>query len=473
MSGEEKRVGRQFPTRSVVLPYTDSKGGEALLFYDQSKRKTMPWQQSMLYDIMAVDEDGLWRHIKFGWSIPRRNGKSEILIMRADHGLKHGEAVLYTAHLTNTSTSAFLKMLRLLSEQGFTENDDYKVNRSKGQEHIEWLKGGGGYINFRTRTGNGGLGEGYDLLIIDEAQEYTSDQETALQYVVTDSQNPQTLMCGTPPTAVSKGTVFLKYRREVLSGNSSDCGWAEWGVTKLSAVDNIDLWYECNPSLGLILAERSVRAENRKDEVDYNIQRLGLWLSYNQKSAISREEWRSLLISRPELPKEPCICMGVKFAKGTSNVSLSAAVKTSEGKIFVEAIDCRPSREGSSWILPYLRNPHVRKVVIDGANGQTLLAGDMKKAGIKIEPILPKVGEIIEANTMFERAVLSGALCHSDQPSLEQIVANCEHRSIGSSGGFGYSSILEGADVSLLDSVLLAYWACANYKEKKKQRVSC
>nr|WP_296567168.1 hypothetical protein [Ruminococcus sp.] len=32
--------------------------------------------------------------------------------------------------------------------------------RQKGGERIEMLKGGKGYINFRTRTGTGGLGEG-------------------------------------------------------------------------------------------------------------------------------------------------------------------------------------------------------------------------------------------------------------------------------------------------------------------------
>lgn len=471
---DDKRIGRQFPTQSLVLPYTDTRGGEAILLYDQSTRKTMEWQQSLLYDIMATDDEGLWVHIKFGWSIPRRNGKSEVAIARAIWGLLHDEAVLYTAHLVNTSTASFVKIVRILGEMGYVENDDIKVNRQKGGEYIEMLKGGKGHINFRTRTGTGGLGEGYDLLIIDEAQEYTSDQETALQYTVTDSKNPQTLMFGTPPTAVSKGTVFQKYRKNVLTGKTTDNGWAEWGVRKLSDVEDVDLWYECNPSLGLILSERSVRGENREDQVDYNIQRLGLWLTYNQKSAISREEWRALISERTELPDKPSVFMGVKFAKGTANVSLAAAVKLSDGRIFVEAIDCRPTRDGNSWMMPYLRNPNIREIVIDGANGQTILADEMKDAGIKRKPILPKVAEVIEANSMFEKAVLTGTLCHSDQPSLEQIAANCEHRAIGTNGGFGYVSILEGADVSLLDAVLLAHWICAATKqEKKKQRVSC
>ena len=69
----DTRLGRQTPTISVVLPYTQSLGAEAVEIYNRSRRTAQPWQELMLEDIMAVDENGLWKHIKFGWSIPRRN----------------------------------------------------------------------------------------------------------------------------------------------------------------------------------------------------------------------------------------------------------------------------------------------------------------------------------------------------------------------------------------------------------------
>lgn len=50
--------------------------------------------------MMAVDDDGLWVHSKFGLSVPRRNGKSEIDKMRELRGLFHGEHILHTAHRT-------------------------------------------------------------------------------------------------------------------------------------------------------------------------------------------------------------------------------------------------------------------------------------------------------------------------------------------------------------------------------------
>lgn len=473
----EKRIGRQLPTRSVVLPYSETKGLEAVSVYNRSGRSAHDWQAQQIYDIMALNDDGLWLHMMYGFAVARRNGKTEIIVMRSDWGLTHGERILYTAHRTTTSHSTWEKVVKALSDAGYVEGTDFKTTKQYGLEHIEWLDGSGAVMNFRTRSSKGGLGEGYDLLIIDEAQEYTDDQETALKYLVTSSQfvhGPQTLLLGTPPTAVSAGTVFEKFRRDTLSGEKADSGWAEWSVSELSDTHNVDLWYETNPSLGLTLTERNIRSELKSDpfDVDLNIQRLGLWLNYNQKSAITRQEWRDLLIEgKPDIAVVK-LYIGIKYGKNTDTVSMAVAVKTADGKIFAEAIDCQPVRAGNSWMMPFLLNPHVENIVIDGASGQTILAAEMQDAGIRLKPVLPRVDDVIAACSMFEKGVFEHTICHADQPSLEQVVSNCSHRAIGSRGGFGYSSTLEDADITLLDAVTLAYWACATAKEKRVQRVS-
>ena len=469
---EETRRGRQTPTCSRILPYTHSLGSEAIGLYDRSGRTAQDWQALMLEDIMAVGEDGLWLHMKFGWSIPRRNGKSEILIMRAIWALTHGDRVLYTAHRTTTSHNAWEKVIERLSKAGFKEGEDFKTTKQMGLEHIEW-SGGEGIINFRTRSSKGGLGEGYDVLIIDEAQEYTADQESALKYVVTDSRNPQTLLCGTPPTAVSAGDVFLKLRRDTLCGKNEDAGWAEWSVPRLSDAHDPELWYETNPSLGTILTERTIRSELGDDQVDDNIQRLGLWLHYSQKSAISEKEWMDCCVPAPPKLAEPVkVYYGVKFAQKSGNVSLAAAVKTADGRVFVEAIDCRSIRDGNAWIIGYLRSNAAERIVIDGAAGAPLLLSDMQDAEVKCKSVQPKVAEIIAANALFEQELFDGKITHRGQPSLVQAVSHAEHRAIGTGGGFGYTSLLEAADVTLVEAATLAHWAAATVKERRKQVIS-
>ena len=170
-----EKLGRQTPTAAVVLPYTTTHGQEAIDLYNTTGRTAQQWQQLLLYDILAENEDGLWVHTKFGYSVPRRNGKNEIAAMRELYGLQRGENILHTAHRTTTSHAAWERLCSLLDKAKI----EYRSIRASGRESIR-LKSGEGRIEFRTRSSKGGLGEGFDLLIIDEAQEYTDDQESAL-----------------------------------------------------------------------------------------------------------------------------------------------------------------------------------------------------------------------------------------------------------------------------------------------------
>lgn len=461
----DTRIGRQSPTVSVILPYNATKGPEAVALYNGTERTVLEWQEALIYDIMAVNDEGYWAHQKFGYSVPRRNGKSEMVLARCLWGLKNGERILYTAHRASTSHSVWERLGRLCEKADITVVSSF---RAFGKEHLYCENGG--VIEFRTRTSTGGLGEGFDLLIIDEAQEYTPEQETALKYVVTDSLNPQTIMLGTPPTAISAGTVFPKFRKTVLQGGAYESGWAEWSVPEMSDAHDVDLWYETNPSLGTVLKERTIRSEIGEDNTDFNIQRLGLWLKYNQKSAISRNEWETLCVdSLPDL--EGQLFVGVKFGHDGNNVSLSIAAKTKDGKIFVEAYGCRPIKAGITWIINFIDKADVRKVAVDGKNGIGLFEDAMKKAKLG-KPEVPTVAQIIKANAEFEQALAQGSLIHMEQSAVTQIVSNCEKRTIGSGGGFGYQSILDGADVSILDSIILAHWICGETKERKKQKIA-
>lgn len=459
----EKRTGRQEPTLSRVLPYLKTEGGKAVELYEATGRKAMPWQAGLLADILAVNEDGKWVHTRYGYEVSRRNGKGEVIIARELYALATGESVLHTAHLTSTSHSAWERLCAILDQLKV----EYSSIKAKGQEYID-LKGGG-RISFRTRTSTGALGEGFDVLIIDEAQEYRVEHQTALKYVVSASKNPQTIMCGTPPTAVSAGTVFKDYRDSVLSGATQNAGWAEWSIDELSDPNDRDLWYYCNPSLGITLDERAVMDEvgsSESERIDFNIQRLGLWLKYSQKSAISQAAWDACRVKNPPLTGK--ITIGIKYNKDGASVSMAAAVFAGE-KVFVEILGRRSTREGEGWIIDGLKTMgrNVSKVIIDGAGGAELLHKSMLAAKLK-PPIMVKVKEVIEANQGFENAIYQQTLCHAGQPSLGNVVSNCEHRAIGTSGGFGFAPLSDLLDISLMESAALAHWGRLNFKDKKQ-----
>lgn len=458
----EARRGSQTPSRSVILPYTESLGEEACGVYAKTGRTAQEWQSNLLSAIMAENADGLWTHTKFGYAVPRRNGKNEVVAMRELWGLQKGEHILHTAHRTTTSRAAWERLCQLLEDSGV----EYKSSGALGQETVR-IKDGG-RAQFRTRTTKGGLGEGFDLLVIDEAQEYTTDQEAALKYVVSDAANPQTIFCGTPPTPESSGTVFSALRDEVFQGTAVDAGFAEWSVDTQREPDDVDAWYETNPSLGTILTERKIRAEIGADKLDFNIQRLGYWVRYNLKSAISQTEWAAAFAGKLPQLSGPLFA-GVKFGHDGKNAALSIAVKTTDGRIFIEGIDCRPIRSGMDWIVTWLKAADLGGVVVDGANGQASLAALMRDARMKA-PTMPKVAELIAAHAAFEEDLFGGRLCHMAQPAMVESATNCEKRSIGGNGGFGYRSIKDGADVALLESAVLASWLCREKGRKQQKR---
>lgn len=474
-----ERIGNQIPTQSIVLPFKETKSNEAVELYETCGRTAQDWQKLVLSEIMATNPDGLWIHQKYGYEVPRQNGKGEILSMREFWGIKNGENIIHTAHKTSTSHSAWKRLVNILTEAGYVElgrkkknqqipEKSFKATKQYGLEQI--ILTNGGEIVFRTRTEAGGIGESFDLLIVDEAQEYTTTQQSALMYTIAASKNPQTIFCGTPPTVSSKGDVFVNLRRRVLAGQSEETGWAEWSTYTIpDDLMNTDNWYETNPSLGVILRERTIRAEDVSNNLDFIIQRLGYWHSYELKSEITEKDWLGLKITKKPSFKGD-LFVGIKFGATGLNTSLSIAVRT-EDKIFLETIGCNPQAKGFDWIVRFLDKARINTVVIDGKGKAELLVEALKNNGVSVKTVIPTSGEAITAYASFRQAIDTEAICHNAQPSVTQAISNCEKRLIGTNGAFGFRSLHDHIDVSIVESLAFAYWICESTKERKKQRI--
>ena len=477
------RIGSQFPTQTYVLPFERSHGEEAVALYEESGRKAFDWQKLQIENILAVNEDGLWTHQKYGYEVPRQNGKGEILAMRELYGLTIGENIAHTAHKTSTSHSAFMRLVNILNDAGYVElgrkkkdeeipEKSYKATKQYGLEQI--FLTGGGMIVFRTRTESGGIGESFDLLVIDEAQEYTEGQRGALMYTIAASQNPQTIYCGTPPTITSKGSIFPNFRRETLAGREYEAGWAEWSTyDEPQDLSDPDLWYATNPSLGLRLRERTIKAElptNKESRLDFIIQRLGYWYSYELKSEITEEDWLTLKVkSMPPLQRH--LFAGIKFGVDGANTSLSLAVRTDTGKIFVETYNCASQARGFGWMIDFVSRAKPDAIVIDGKGKSNMLIEAFQQESVKSKLVVPTAEEAITAYATFRQAIDTEEVCHNGQPSVTQAISNCEKRMIGTNGAFGFRSIRNGVDISIVESLAFAYWICATTKERKKQRI--
>ena len=93
----EMRIGCQIPSRSFVLPYEMTDGERAVEIYNSTGYKAREWQELLLYDILALNNEGLWVHTSFDFSLPRRNGKNEVVTILEMYGLMElREQIMHT-----------------------------------------------------------------------------------------------------------------------------------------------------------------------------------------------------------------------------------------------------------------------------------------------------------------------------------------------------------------------------------------
>ena len=135
------RLGIQTPTQSFLLPYEMTKGQEAVDYYNKTGKTAYKWQEMILENMMAINDEGLWVHTKFGYSVPRRNGKNECIIMRELWGLLNNEKIMHTAHRTTTAHSAWERLIAALEAMGFAEDKDFDpLQFEQGHPHADFTK---------------------------------------------------------------------------------------------------------------------------------------------------------------------------------------------------------------------------------------------------------------------------------------------------------------------------------------------
>lgn len=221
------RIGNQNPTFRHAAEYSKSEGAYASQLSASYALTPHPWQDLVLEDWLAVDKTGKLIHSFCVLEVPRQNGKTGVSDPRETWGLvKRAEQILHTAQEFQTAKKAFD---RLRKKFGTRKNDPFaeypELNAmvdhytvSAGQMVLDLTNGG--HIEFRTRGNNSDMGRGgtFDLVVIDEAQAYTEEQDASLSPLnsAAPSGSPQTILMGTPPQGVAgKGIVFKIGRAHV------------------------------------------------------------------------------------------------------------------------------------------------------------------------------------------------------------------------------------------------------------------
>ena len=445
------------------------------------------WQMRVLEAWLGRKADGTWAAGRWGLAVPRQNGKNGILEMvELFFMVALGLKILHTAHEVKTARKAFLRISSFFeNERKYPELAALvkEIRKTNGQEAIvlhakECARGekcscsGGGSVEFIARSKGSGRGFTVDVLVCDEAQEYTEDAQAALLPTISSapSGDPIQIIMGTPPAPSMAGDVFTRMREAGVSGKDKRLAWCEWSVAGDVNVGRRELWAETNPSLGIRLNWSTIEDEYAAMSAEmFARERLGRWESEGSgRKAIKAELWDGAAIPASAVPTDGRRVYAARFAVDGSAVGLAAAIRPDAGPIHVEGIKVASMADGTAWLVEWLLDHHEKaaQIVVDGKAGVGYLVQALRDAKVPASVIItPTTDQAIAAHSMFESALHGKELTHRGQELLDDQVKAAEKRKIGTTGGFGWAAP-EGESVVLLDAITLAHWGAKTTKRR-------
>lgn len=415
----------QKPRIDIYTPGDITKADLLFDLLDEYGTKLHEWQRLVLRRWLAEDEDGRFVNLDCGLSVPRQNGKTEIIVARIIYGIIFRKAIgLFTAQKQKTVDVVKKRVQDFFYDSPYEEIFNLLTPRfrkkPRNYDYIEFENNA--RYQFITRTRLGGLGMTLDDLINDEAADMMDAHQATLLPTISaaKSGNPQVCYCGTPPMSETVGEVFPRLRKQIMT--SGEGVWTEWSVENMTDKDDMSAWYKTNPSLDKTLLRRTIEGEARSMSTDdFNRMRLGWWSGIEDKRAISQKMWDALYVEKPEFDDDFLPVYAVKFAPDRSDYSLVVAQPLKDGKIHVEVVLQRPMNEGFSrltkWLVERWRN--CAKIIIDGASGQAILFEDLTSSDVPIKKIIqPSMKEVVAAHQFIYDAILRKELSHYNQPLL-------------------------------------------------------
>lgn len=468
------------------------------------------WQRKLLDKWLTKGPDG-WLYAVLALSVPRRNGKSELIIAYIFvKTILYGERTAYTSYHAASMNAVFKriqqliqapnkygKFLRTFFDLPFRKNNIFSgpgILTGKGGETI--VSKSGGVCVFWTRGGGAGRGDGFDNMIFDEAQELDAKEVAAL-VPTADAQNPQIIYSGTPESIISNSVIFGQLRNDIIAGVYQNSYYAEWASNKIERKQNKRAWYNSNPSLGLMstgrggLSEKTIQSKFILSDEQFAVEILGYWKKQTASAIIDINTWKALDSEEPEPTPTEKIALGVRFSLDGDSFSVSVASQDINRKTFVEVLadgrtdqpvkDNIDEETGEhttyiSWedyfeqvVIPIIKNRKCVSVLVDGkphiAELQILLAKhrlwDTSKVSYKQNKIMfAKTQDIVSANSFFVDSIKKEDLTHSKDDILSRAVQDAGRREIrGNTGGFGFLSNSGIVDMTILESTVLAFYA--------------
>lgn len=447
-----------------------------------------PWQSVFVKAWLRTDKSG-WCASTWGISVARQNGKNggleivELYLMVALN-LK----ILHTSHLLSSARKAFKRLMHFFGSQ---KNDPHakfpelnalvkEIRKTNGQEAIELHNGG--LIELGARTGGAGRGSSFDVLVVDEAQEYEEDEQEALEATVSASPSgdPVIIYMGTPPRDLSeRGEPFVRVRNAAVTGADKRSAWVEHSpagdvdkmdeTTLRAFVADRKNWADGNPALGTRIKVRTVEGEHfRFSPRSFARERLNMWPTPSVAGKLAFTKWDERAIDDPD-PEWPIAAYGVDMNPERTKVSIGVSTFAEGDDIHLElAADAPFDERGTTALVDWLWERCKRRVpiVIDGYSpARDVLEARLKAKKMKVRIL--QASEYTQACEGLHEAVEKHpSVSHFGQEHLDTSAKNTTQDPIKNRpGSFKWNRT--SLDIDLAPVVAVT---CAHYGARKFAR---
>lgn len=435
-----------------------------------------PWQELILEAAMGERTDRTWAAKRVGVSVPRQNGKSQLLVARAVAGaLLFGEKkIVVSAHQQDTARESFAKLMELIeADANVALRDRVKsVMNALNRESVKFTNGA--QIQFKSRSGPGGKGFSSDCLLLDEAQILGSRAWTSINSTMSAMPNPQVWLLGTPPQEEDDCYTFEVVRRAAMDGKSTAAAWCEWAADPSAAdydpASEYTRW-SANPAWNTRINHEVVQGEYETYSTERFAQdRLGVWSDQAQRDSIFGPGRWEACATDAHLPDKP-LALGVAVSVDRTSASIAAAAfvprvdpDNAEAepteRVFVAAVE---RRDEVAWVVSEVRRIQQETecaVVIDEKGPTADILDALRDGDVVVDTVT--ISEYAEACSQFFDKVRAAELLHPSSTELNDAVSGAVWRAVGD-GRQAWGRRKSTSDVSMLEAATLAAYGAERF----------
>ena len=411
-----------------------------------------------------------WCASTWGASVSRQNGKNggleavELYLMAV-----MGYKILHTAHLLGTARKAFKRLQLFFGREVNDPNARFpelnalvvEMRKTNGQEAIELSNGG--LIELTARTSGGGRGTTFDVVVVDEAQEYEEDEQEALEPATsaTPSGQPITIYMGTPPKVIGeRGEPFVRVRNGAVTGASKSTAWVEHGAPgdvdsmkepELAAfVRDRTNWAIANPAYPHRVSEAAIEGElERMSPRSFARERLNMWPAPRESNIhpIAKPLWEKRKTDE-DTSQWPLAAVGLDMNPERTKVTITMAYWRPGAGVHVEIAAEAPYNDaGASALVEWVWARCKRRipVVMDAFSPLRSVQPLLLKKGMKVRVL--DASEWGQACMGLHDAVRDGEMTHFDQTQLNLSVLGAVKEAMGKGGAWKFAR--QSVDVDL------------------------